>query len=119
MITYIDPETRYSDAAIFNGMVFISGQVPEDGSADIGAQTQSVLDQIDALLERCGSDKAHILEATVYLADMAADYDGMNAVWDAWTAKDRAPPRACVQAALARPEWKVEIKLTAAQKQAG
>lgn len=119
MITYIDPETRYSDAAIFNGMVFISGQVPEDGSADIGAQTQSVLDQIDALLERCGSDKAHILEATVYLADMAADYDGMNAVWDAWTAKDRAPPRACVQAALAWPEWKVEIKLTAAQKQAG
>lgn len=115
MITYIDPETRYSDAAIFNGMVFISGQVPEDGNADIGAQTQSVLDQIDALLERCGSNKAHILEATVYLADMQADYDGMNAVWDAWTAQDRAPPRACVQAALAKPEWKVEIKLTATQ----
>lgn len=116
MIAYIDPEKRYSDAAIFNGIVYISGQVPEDGSADIGGQTKSVLEQIDALLERCGSDKAHILEATVYLADMQADYDGMNAVWDAWTAADRAPPRACVQAALARAEWKVEIKLTAAQK---
>lgn len=115
MITYIDPETRYSDAAIFNGMVFISGQVPQDGAESIEAQTQSVLDQIDALLARCGSDKAHILEATVYLADMQADYAGMNVVWDAWTAKDRAPPRACVQAALAQPQWKVEIKLTAAQ----
>lgn len=116
MITYIDPETRLSDATIFNGIVYIAGQVPEDGSADIEAQTKSVLDQIDALLERCGSDKAHILEATVYLTDMEADYLGMNRVWDAWTAKDRAPARACVQAALAKPEWKVEIKLSAAQK---
>ena len=40
MIAYIDPEKRYSDAAIFNGIVYISGQVPEDGSADIGGQTK-------------------------------------------------------------------------------
>ena len=117
MIQYIDPETRYSAATIHHGMVYLAGQVPEDGTADIGAQTKSVLQQIDALLARCGSDKAHILEATIYLTDMQADYAGMNAVWDAWVAPGRAPARACVQAALARADWKVEIKLTAVQKQ--
>ena len=118
MITYIDPEARYSDATIHNGLIYLGGQVPEDASADIRAQTHSVLAQIDALLARCGSDKAHILEATLYLADFA-DYDAMNAVWDSWTAPDRAPARVCVQAKLAHPGWKIEIRLTAAQKNAG
>ena len=74
-----------------------------------------MLAQTDALLARCGSDKAHILEATIYLADLA-DYDAMNAVWDAWTAPGRAPARVCVQAKLAHPGWKVEIRLTAVCK---
>ena len=43
----------------------------------------------------------------------------MNAVWDSWTAPDRAPARVCVQAKLAHPGWKIEIRLTAAQKNAG
>ena len=116
MITYIDPEARYSDATIHNGVIYLGGQVPEDANVGIGAQTQSVLAQIDALLARLGSDKAHILEATIYLADINDDYDGMNAVWDKWTVPNRAPARACVQAALAHPGWKVEIKLTAVQK---
>ncbi|MDO4709507.1 MAG: RidA family protein [Pseudomonadota bacterium] len=116
MIDYIDPEPRYSDATIAHGLIFLGGQVPEDASADIQAQTRSVLAQIDALLARCGSDKAHILEATIYLADIAADYAGMNEIWDAWTAPGRAPARACIEAKLAHPGWKVEIKLTAIRK---
>ena len=115
MITYIDPEARYSDATIHNGIIYLGGQVPEDPEADAAAQTRSVLAQIDALLSRLNSDKAHILEATLYLADFA-DYDAMNQVWDAWTAPGRAPARVCVQAALADPRWKVEIRLTAAVK---
>ena len=115
MITYIDPEARYSDATIHNGIIYLGGQVPEDASADAAAQTRSVLAQIDALLARCGSDKAHILEATIYLADLG-DYDAMTRIWDGWTASGRAPARACVQARLAHPGWKVEIKLTAVQK---
>ncbi|MDO4434790.1 MAG: RidA family protein [Cardiobacteriaceae bacterium] len=114
-IFYLDPEPRYSDATIYNGIIYGGGQVPEDKHADIREQTRSVLAQIDALLARCGSDKAHILEATIYLADMQ-DYAAMNEVWDSWTAPNRAPARACVQSALALPEFKVEIKFTAAVK---
>lgn len=48
MINYIDPEARYSDATIHNGIIYLGGQVPEDASADASAQTRSVLAQIDA-----------------------------------------------------------------------
>lgn len=105
---------RYSDAVSANGFVFLAGQVPRNPDACTSDQTSDVLAQIDALLAECGSDKSRICEAVIYLTDMA-DYAAMNAVWDAWLADVKAPPRACVQAALADPRWKVEIKLTALQ----
>lgn len=52
--------------------------------------------------------------ATVYLADMA-DYAGMNEAWDAWVPAGNAPPRAAVEAKLAKPEWRVEIVVVAAR----
>ena len=41
-------------------------------------------------------------------------FPGLNAVWEAWLPKGHAPARATVQAQLAKPEWKVEIVVTAA-----
>jgi len=38
----------------------------------------------------------------------------MNAAWDAWVASGHCPPRATVEAKLAKPEWKVEIVVKAA-----
>ena len=107
--------TRYSEAAIHQGVIYLAGQVPNDASLDIQGQTSEVLAMIDALLAQAGSDKNHLLMVTIYLADLA-DYAGMNAVWDAWLNTGFAPPRACVQAKLAHPDWKVEMVVTAAQK---
>lgn len=112
-LTRIDPAARYSEAVVVNGLVFCSGMVPENGATDITAQTQDVLQQIDALLVRCGSDRSRLVDATIYLADMA-DYAAMNQVWDAWVLPGSAPARATVEARLARPEWRVEIKVVAA-----
>ena len=44
------------------------------------------------------------------------DYVEMNRAWDEWVASNNAPPRACVEAKLADPKWKVEIVVTAAIK---
>ncbi len=107
--------TRYSEAAIYQGVVYLAGQVPEDASADITGQTAQVLGLIDQLLAQAGSDKTRLLMVTIYLADMA-DYAAMNQVWDAWVVAGHAPPRACVQAALADSRWKIEIVVTAAQR---
>jgi enamine deaminase RidA (YjgF/YER057c/UK114 family) len=104
---------RLSEMAVFNGTVYLAGQVADDATQDIAGQTAQVLAHVDRLLAEVGSDRARILMAQIYLADMA-DFDGMNAVWDDWVAPGDAPPRATVQARLARAQWKVEIVVTAA-----
>ncbi|MEC7118547.1 MAG: RidA family protein [Pseudomonadota bacterium] len=113
-IDRIDVSSRYSEVAIHNGVVYLAGQVPEDSQQDIQGQTQQVLSMIDRLLAAAQSDKRQLLMVTIYLADLA-DYTAMNAVWDAWVVAGHAPPRACVQAQLADPRWRIEMVATAAQ----
>jgi len=112
-IERFDVGARMSEMAVHNGVVYLAGQVPEDASQDITGQTTQVLAMIDALLARAGSDKSKILRAQIYIADLA-DFPGMNVAWDAWVVPGHTPPRATVEAKLARPEWKVEIVVTAA-----
>lgn len=113
MIQRFDVGTRLSEMAIHNGVAYLAGQVPEDAKQDMAGQTQQVLASIDALLARAGSDKTRILMCQIYIADLS-DFAAMNAVWDAWVPAGHAPPRATVQAALARPAWRVEMVVTAA-----
>lgn len=107
---------RLSEAAVFNGVVYLAGMVPESGATDIRGQTADVLAQVDQHLAVCGSDKSLILRAQIFLADIV-DIVAMNEVWDAWVVPGHAPPRATVQAALADPGMKIEIVVTAAQRQ--
>lgn len=104
---------RYSEAAVFNGVVYLAGMVPECEATDIRSQTVDVLQQIDLRLAECNSDKSRILRTQIYLRDIA-DIAAMNEVWDAWVAAGHAPPRATVQAALADPGWRIEVVVTAA-----
>ena len=104
---------RYSEAAVFQGVVYLAGMVPECGETDIASQTADVLAQIDRRLAECGSDRTRLLRVQIYLADIG-DIGAMNAVWDAWVPAGHAPPRATVQAALADPAWRLEIVVTAA-----
>jgi enamine deaminase RidA (YjgF/YER057c/UK114 family) len=104
---------RISEAVIHGGIVYLAGQIAEDPSEDIGGQTRQVLAAIDSLLAEAGTDKTRLLTAQIFLADMA-DFAGMNAVWDVWVPTGQTPARATVQARLAKPEWKVEIVVTAA-----
>ena len=85
---------------------------PTDPSQDITAQTKDVLAQIDALLETHGTDNTRLLQAHIWLKDIA-DREAMNAVWSAWLPEGQAPVRACVQSVLADPRYLVEIMVTA------
>ena len=105
---------RMSEVAIHEKTVYLAGQVADDASTDITAQTRNVLAQIDRLLQEAGSDKTRILRCQIYLSDIK-NFDGMNLAWDEWVAPGNAPPRATVQARLAKPEWLVEMVVTAAQ----
>ena len=110
----IDVGPRMSEAAVFGNVVHLAGQVAADGSQDVRGQTRQVLAAIDALLARADTDKTRIVMAQIFLADIA-DFAAMNEVWDTWVVAGQTPPRATVQAKLAKPEWKVEIVITAAR----
>lgn len=105
---------RLSEAAIFQNVVYLAGQVPEKTVDDpIEAQTAEVLEMIDRLLGEAGSHKSKILMCQIFLADLK-DFPGMNQVWDRWVVPGNTPPRATVQAFLANPKHRVEIVITAA-----
>jgi enamine deaminase RidA (YjgF/YER057c/UK114 family) len=107
---------RLSETVIFTPagerLVYLAGQVAENPKADIKSQTAQVLAAIDRLLAEVGSDKSRILSATIFLPDMK-DFPALNELWEPWIVPGHAPARATVQAALASPEYKVEIQVVA------
>ncbi|HEX2137477.1 MAG TPA: RidA family protein [Microvirga sp.] len=106
---------RLCDYIVYGDMIHFSGYVAESAAGQsVEEQTRDILAQIDASLAEAGSDKSKLIEATIWLADMAS-YAEMNAVWDAWVAAGRPPTRACVEARLASPEYAVEIRVLAAR----
>ena len=113
-ITYHTPMKKLSDATEYNGVIYTAGQVAEDLSVGMQAQTADVLRQIDALLAKCNSDKSRILSATVYVTDMALKPQ-MDEAWMAWIDQSRPPARATVEARLGA-NVLVEITITAAKK---
>ncbi len=104
---------RMSDMAVHSGTIYLAGQVADDISQDISGQTKQVLATIDKLLAEAGSDKTRILSTTIYITDMT-NFQAMNAVWDNWVPQGNTPPRATVQAQLAKPAYLVEITVIAA-----
>ena len=48
---------------------------------DIAAQTRAVFANVRAVLEASGARWEDLVDVTVYLTDMAADFAGYNAVW--------------------------------------
>jgi enamine deaminase RidA (YjgF/YER057c/UK114 family) len=105
---------RMSQAVIHGDTVYLAGQVADDPVPSVAEQTRQVLARIDALLKSAGSDKSRILSANIWLADIGR-FAEMNEVWDQWVAPGHTPARATVEAALARPDYLVEIMVVAAR----
>lgn len=109
----INTNARMSAAVTFADLVFLSGQVPDDRSADVTEQTRQVLAKIDGLLAAAGSDRSRMLSAQIWLKDIEADFAAMNAVWSEWLPEGCAPARATVEARLASADVLVEIMVIA------
>lgn len=112
-ITRLQPGKRMSQAVIHGDTIFLAGQVGEPGG-DVATQSAQALAAVDALLAEAGSDKSRILQTVVWLSDMA-NFEAMNAVWDAWIDPANPPARACGEARLATSEYLVEFIVTAAR----
>ena len=114
-IERIETKQRMSRIVKHNGTIYLCGQVCADATQGITEQTQTMLDKVDTLLAQAGSDKEHILSATIYIKSMEY-FAEMNAVWDTWVPEGHAPARACVTADMAREALLVEITVVAAEK---
>lgn len=114
-IKRLHPGKRMSEGVVHGDRVILAGQVTDEANASKGIQDQAraVLGQIDALLAEAGTSKSNLLFAQVWLADMA-DFAGFNEIWDTWIDPANPPARACVQSAMVKPEWKVEVQVQAA-----
>jgi 2-iminobutanoate/2-iminopropanoate deaminase len=111
------PIGPYSPAIRAGNLLFISGQVgfdPATGAlidGDISAQTDQVMRNIGALLEAAGTDFAHVVRTTVFLADMG-EFAAMNAVYARYVV-DPPPARSTVQVAALPRNARVEIDVIA------
>jgi 2-iminobutanoate/2-iminopropanoate deaminase len=108
----------YSQAVVWNGMAFLSGQIPLDPATgqivdgDIAIQTERVLENLRAVLAACGSSLDRVLKTTVFLKDMD-EFARMNEVYGRYFATD-PPARATVEVARLPRDVRVEIDLVAA-----
>ena len=108
----------YSQAIKSGNMLFLSGQIPLDPATGalvpggIEAQTRQVFTNIGAILEAAGATFAHVVSATVYVADMN-DFAKVNEIYATYFSSP-APARATVQVARLPKDCLVEIQVTAA-----
>ena len=111
------PIGPYSPAIRAGNLLFLSGQVGFDSSSgalvdgDISAQTDQVMRNIGALLNAAGTDFAHVVRTTVFLADMA-EFAKMNEVYARYVV-DPPPARSTVQVARLPRDARVEIDVIA------
>lgn len=76
----------YSQAIEVNGFIFASGQIPINPSTGnfveggIKEQTKQAITNAKNILKEAGTDLAHVVKTTVYLANMA-DFAAMNEVY--------------------------------------
>jgi len=114
-IERIDVGPRMSAAVVHGATVYLAGQVANKAAGgSVVEQTTEILEIIDGLLAKAGTDKTRILSTTIYLADIAT-FDEMNSVWDKWIVAGHTPARATVEAKLAAPKYNVEIVCVAAK----
>ena len=100
------PKGHYSQGIVYNGLVYVSGQLPmnlttgeiENGS--IEAQTELALRNVEAVLLAAGSDLNHVLQMTIYISDIEL-WGKVNEVY-ARVLGEHKPARAIVPESMSR-----------------
>jgi enamine deaminase RidA (YjgF/YER057c/UK114 family) len=106
-------------------MVFVRGQVGQDldtavsvGIGDPAAQAEQAMANINQLLEEAGGRLEHICKVTIYLTDPRFR-EAVYRIVGRWLKGVYPVSTGVVVAGLARPEWLVEVDVTAMIPDAG
>jgi reactive intermediate/imine deaminase len=114
---WIKSPNPYSYGIKTGNTLFLSGLVSRNGKdnstvkGDVTAQTKTVLDNAAAILKQAGMSFADVAAARIYLPDDTT-FQAMNTAYRAYFPAS-PPARATVKAALAGPDYLVEITMVA------
>lgn len=112
------PGGHYSQAVVYNGLVFVSGQLsidPQTGEKKLGSieeQTRQVLKNVAGILQAADSDLSRVLKMTVYVADINL-WEAVNRVY-AEVMGEHRPARAVVPTGELHYGFLIEIEAIAA-----
>lgn len=112
------PAGHYSQAVVYNGLVFVAGQLsidPHTGEKKLGSieeQTEQALKNVLAIVTAAGSDLSRILKMTVYVADIEL-WSAVNAVY-ARVMGEHRPARAVIPTGALHHGFLIEIEAVAA-----
>ncbi|MCA1613461.1 MAG: Rid family detoxifying hydrolase [Acidobacteria bacterium] len=112
------PGGHYSQAVVYNGLVFVAGQLsidPRTGEKRLGSieeQTEQALANVDAILRAAGSDLSRVLKMTVYVSDIEL-WGAVNEVY-ARVLGEHRPARAVIPTRELHYGFLVEIDAVAA-----
>ena len=109
---------HYSQAVVYNGLVFVSGQLsidPQTGERKLGSveeQTEQVLKNVGAILKASNSDFSRVLKMTVYVADIEL-WSAVNEVY-ARVLGEHRPARAVIPTGKLHYGFLIEVEAVAA-----
>jgi 2-iminobutanoate/2-iminopropanoate deaminase len=103
--------TPFSPGVRVGNIIYLSGQVAGD-VADISGQTTGALKKVQAIVEAAGATMTNVDKCTVFLTRQA-DFAPMNEVWRAFFPASPPARSTVIVAALARPEFLIEVECAA------
>ena len=112
------PGGHYSQAIIYNGLVYVSGQLPIDPVNrakilnSIEEQTEQVIKNVRAILEAAGTTLSQVIKTTIYISDIRL-WDRVNQVYASYFG-DHRPARAIVPTGSLHHGFLIEMEAIAA-----
>ena len=112
---------HYSQATVYNGLVFVSGQLsidPQTGQHKVGSieeQTEQALSNVHAVLQAAGSDWDRVLKVNISVADINL-WEAVNKVY-ARVLGDNRPARAVIPTGPLHHGFLIEIEAIAVTEQ--
>lgn len=112
------PKGHYSPGFEYDGLIFVSGQLPMDletrqpFTGSIEEQTELALRNVEAVLHEAGSDLERVLQMTIYVSDIEL-WGAVNETY-ARVMGDHRPARAVVPVKDLHFDTKIEIAAIAA-----
>jgi 2-iminobutanoate/2-iminopropanoate deaminase len=112
------PAGHYSQATVYNGLVFVAGQLGIDPTSSdknpgsIEEQTEQALNNVHAILKAAGSDWDRVLKMNVSLSDINL-WDAVNKVYARVLGENR-PARAIIPCGPLHHGFLIEIEAIAA-----